>query len=270
MAYSKSAIQLTGQVFGNLTALRRAGSLPRKNGGAFALWLCRCTCGQEVVCRGDKLRKGNLKSCAVNGHRWIYRRPATTAALTRSERHSWEKMWQRCADKKHKGYKNYGGRGITICERWKSFANFLEDMGKKPAPDYTIERIDVNGNYEKTNCRWAAKAEQRRNMRRSVYVELDGKRKLLIDVVSELGLKRSIVYGRLKNGWTLENALAVPVRQGNVKNAVSVRQGKAKYVMLVYKPTPFPFVVSDLAWKNELPHTAACWCELNKNEESNK
>lgn len=214
MAYSKFATPLAGKVFGYLTVLQRAGSERKKSGGAFALWLCRCTCGQEVVARAQRLVSGRRKACARNGHRWVAPRvpgPGTKRQMHRSEHQSWESMWKRCTDSKHKGYKNYGGRSITVCGRWNSFELFLEDMGPKPTPQHTIERKDTNGNYEPNNCRWATRKEQARNQRRSVYVEYQGEKLLLLDLADRLGLSRNVIYQRLKLGWSLDDALSVAV-----------------------------------------------------------
>jgi len=134
------------------------------------------------------------------------------AARHKPEYQSWEHMKQRCYSIKHKNYKNYGGRGVMICDRWKDFQNFLADMGPKPTPRHTIERIDTNGHYEPGNCRWATNGEQQRNRRDTVFVDYrNGKRKL-VELCEELGLKREVVYGRIKMGWTVYDALHIPVR----------------------------------------------------------
>jgi len=160
---------------------------------------------------GHDLRRGERKACGIN-HFW---RAPKYGGLTQkylSEYKTWTSMWDRCTKRKVRNYKNYGGRGIKVCNRWKSFAAFMEDMGPKPTSDLMIERDDSNGNYEPTNCRWATNAEQQRNRRNSVYVEYEGRRMLLIDVVAKLGLTRSVVIGRLKGGWSLDAALSIPVR----------------------------------------------------------
>lgn len=120
-------------------------------------------------------------------------------------------MRARCLDEKNAKYPIYGGRGITICERWNEFKNFMFDMGRKPDPKFTIEREDVNGNYESTNCKWISRKDQGRNKRNSVFVTYRGKKMLLIDLVEELGLSKRLVYERLKLGWTLAQAIALPV-----------------------------------------------------------
>lgn len=200
-------ISLAGQTFGSMTVLRRAGT-SRK----YATWLCCCTCGVEVVVRGDRLRRGLRRTCAVNGHYSWKIEGGTLEQRYPSEYNSWRRMRERCRAKKGKHYRLYVSRGIKVCDRWeKSFAHFLTDMGCKPTPRHTIDRHpNNNGNYEPANCRWATKSEQGRNTRRSIYVDRDGERMLLVDLVEKLGLKRENIYGRLKLGWSLEDALSIP------------------------------------------------------------
>lgn len=206
--------RLEGQVFGNLTAISRVRAAPRseRRSNRNAMWLVRCTCGQELTVRTDNLTLGRQKSCTIAGHYWSTVGATYLWKKYPSEYGTWQHLRARCFDEKDDKYRIYGARGITVCERWSEFENFLADMGPKPTPRHTIERKDVNGNYEPDNCRWATRAEQARNLRRTVYVEHNGERRLLIDVADGLGLNRQMVYGRLKNGWSLEDALTIPVR----------------------------------------------------------
>lgn len=148
-------------------------------------------------------------------------------------------MRDRCNDPGHKNYKNYGARGITIDPRWSEFKNFMLDMGRKPDRKFTIEREDVNGNYEPKNCKWISRADQGRNKRNSVFITYNGKRMLLIDLVEELGLSRSTVYGRLQGGWTLAQAIALPIRPTK-PHRPHVKGGRKKVVAyrkkLFYEP----------------------------------
>lgn len=112
---------------------------------------------------------------------------------------SWCAMRQRCAYPKHAQYAAYGARGIRVCERWSSFENFLADMGERP-DSMTIERIDTNGNYEPSNCRWATMPEQQRNRRTTIKVTRDGVTKCVRDWCIELGLNPDVVYGRIRRG----------------------------------------------------------------------
>lgn len=200
-------VPMEGKRFGALLVLRRAPRTHRQ-----ADWVCRCDCGTECIKRGYMLRQNRIKSCGQAGCSWWAFKATPEPKLKPAEYQSWRHMHRRCTAKSGKHHRSYAGRGITVCERWKSFENFLADMGPKPTPKYTIDRINNNGNYEPGNCRWATPAEQSRNMRHNIYVEHDGERVLLMDVVERLGLKRMVVYGRLKNGWSLEAALGTPVR----------------------------------------------------------
>lgn len=204
---------LTGQVFGNLTALAREGS---KRG--CAAWRCRCICGQEILIASTVLVLGRQKSCAVNGHYFANATGTGYAERYPSEYQSWESMRKRCRQKTHQKYPMYGGAGITVCERWDSFPNFLADMGEKPTPKHTIDRYpDNRGNYEPGNCRWATPGQQSRNMKNNVYVEYEGGRILLMDLVKIFNKPLGVVYGRLKNGWPLGNALTRAVRHHRKK-----------------------------------------------------
>jgi hypothetical protein len=223
--------RLNGMTFGNLVVLHRAG-----HRGKFAAWMCRCTCGVERVVGGQHLRRGKIRSCNTNGHRWKIDRPITLPAEYPSEHQSWSSMHERCGNPNHKKYNVYGGRGITICERWDDFKNFMLDMGRKPDPKFTIERRDVNGNYEPGNCCWIARKDQGRNRRNSVFVVYQGKRMLLLDLVEELGLSRGVVYARLKAGWTLAQAIALPVKSYQ-KRPRKKRLQNAKPVVTL-PPTP--------------------------------
>lgn len=205
-------VSLLGKQFGFLTVIERAGSWTRRGIKKGACWRCVCTCGQQVVVQGRVLRRGKRKACCVNGHRFWTGGRGGLVRKHPSEYSSFKKMHERCKNKKHHRYKRYGARGVTVCARWKTFANFLADMGPKPSRKHSIERKNNDGNYEPGNCVWATSAEQSRNTSRSVFVVYQGERLLLMDLCARFGVNRSIVYGRLKSSWSLEAALFTPVR----------------------------------------------------------
>jgi hypothetical protein len=161
---------LTGNRYGRLTALSFAGIVPYgRKGHSGAAWRCRCDCGTEIITPRKSLSEGNTKSCGC------YHRDLVTALNTthgQAGKHTktgawmtWQGIKSRCSNPKLKSYKSYGGKGVTVCDRWKnSFENFLADMGERPE-GYSIERLDPFGNYEPDNCTWIPLADQWKNKR---------------------------------------------------------------------------------------------------------
>lgn len=178
LSSSKLSDKLDGRVFGRLTVLRRVGSDKRHN----AVWLCLCECGKEHRTISHRLTTGNVRSCGC-----LFLDAVSTHGMSRTrEYRSWMKMRRRCSNLKDDNYKNYGGRGIKVCDRWlDSFDAFYADMGPRPRGT-SLDRINNNGNYEPANCRWATSKAQLNNTRRCKVVEIDGQEMSLTDAIALL------------------------------------------------------------------------------------
>ena len=122
-------------------------------------------------------------------------------------------MNSRCDNSDDHSYADYGGRGIRVCQRWQSFDLFLSDMGPRPGPGYSIERVDVNGDYTPDNCIWATKSEQARNKRNSIWIEFNGERLHIKEWAERTGIRRATLrYRYIKKGWSAERTLTTPLR----------------------------------------------------------
>jgi hypothetical protein len=157
-------IDLTGETFGRLLVLKRLGTESGHN-----KWRCRCECGQTIEAIGCNLRSGHTKSCGCWNLEVLRTRSVTHGHARKGARsrtyESWAAMIARCTNPNYPDWQHYGGRGVSVCERWKQFEHFLDDMGERP-PNKTIDRWpDKDGSYEPDNCRWATSSEQNRNRR---------------------------------------------------------------------------------------------------------
>ncbi len=205
-------IDLSGQKFGKLTVIVRITNVNSKQ----IKWLCDCDCGQTTTVQRGNLKNGHTQSCGClrkekgivnntqHGHYKNGQQPITYS--------SWAKVIQRCANSNNKDYHNYGGRGITMCKRWLKFENFLEDMGEPPAGK-SIDRIDNNKGYYKSNCRWATRKQQNRNKRNNRLITFNGKTQCLPAWAEETGINIRTLWSRINRGWSTEKTLTTPVRR---------------------------------------------------------
>lgn len=187
---------LSGQRFGRLTVLDKAND--RMKNGAVR-WICRCDCGKSATVSGQSLRNGVSTSCGC-----FHREALTARNLTHGKTRSrvyraWANMIQRCRNPKSSHWREYGERGISICERWQCFANFYADMGDPPNGT-TLDRIDVNGNYEPLNCRWVTQSMQVGNRRNSITIVVDGRSVLLSEWARKSGTPYTTAYARYRTG----------------------------------------------------------------------
>lgn len=145
----------------------------------------------------------------------------------RAEYLAWSNMIARCCRVSHPDFKNYGGRGITVCNRWRSFHNFLTDMGPRPGPNMTLERANNHKGYNPTNCLWASRASQNRNHRRNVVVEYKGVKYCVTDLAKKFDIEPNTLKSRLASGWTLNDALSTKSssKHGSVTKPDRVAKG---------------------------------------------
>lgn len=201
-------IDLTGKQFGRWKVVRYAGP-----SAMCAKWLCKCECGNERELFSSSLISGRSRSCGCwvsglvssastkHGHNRISGQSPTYK--------SWRAMLRRCTDKSHRNYAIYGGKGVAVCRRWLKFANFLADMGERP-DGKTLDRIDGNKDYCKSNCRWSSPMEQANNMSVNRKLTYKGRTQNVAQWSRELGINANTIRVRLHKGWSIWKALGVP------------------------------------------------------------
>jgi len=206
-------IDLTGQRFGRLVVVGRADPPVGKWGSA--IWHCRCDCGRETDVSGHSLRQGHTGSCGC-----LQKERVVAAHITHGKSGSrlyatWRAMLQRCEKQYDKSYDDYGGRGITVCEEWHDFANFMQWAERTGYHEgLSIDRIDVNEGYNPVNCRWATMHEQSRNKRNNVNIVYHGVTRCLSDWAATLGINVGVLWMRIFGyGWDVERAFTTPVRK---------------------------------------------------------
>lgn len=218
--FSRKRIDLRGKMFGRWEVVGD----PVKGTANALWWLCRCVCGVERRVKGQSLRDGVSVSCgcyqregAAKQAIRIGKANRTHGMTNSSEWNAWARMKQRCYDPKTPGFERYGGRGVKMCERWQNFENFFADMGEKPTPEHSIDRIDNDGDYEPSNCRWATCQQQQRNRRDNIVVTHDGKTQCVSAWAEEYGICHHVLGMRLRRGWDMIRALSQPVKRGRPK-----------------------------------------------------
>lgn len=192
---------IKGEKHGYLTAIK---FIRKVRGNQY--WLFRCDCGSRKRIRSDNVLNGITRSCGC--YRKINNKNLfSTHGMTDSSTYrTWNSMRMRCGNKKDPSYKNYGGRGITVCKRWDKFENFYEDMGERPE-ETTLDRIDNGGEYKKENCRWATVRQQHNNTRVNHFISHEGKTKTIAQWARVAKISYNTLWYRVNCGWSVEKAL---------------------------------------------------------------
>lgn len=193
--------ELSGQKFGRLTVVNQAD-----NKSGRVCWKCECECGNIKTISAQTLLNGGTKSCGCLRQEMVAQKNTKHGKSIRGqvtpEYLTWCEIIKRTENPSCLGFKNYGGRGISICKEWReSFAAFLNDMGKKPTPLHSIERIDNNKNYCPENCKWVTRDVQNKNKRNTISITHQGISLCAKDWAERNNIKPSTVYGRLSKGW---------------------------------------------------------------------
>lgn len=212
-------LDLTGQRFGRFTVVR---PVEKRNG--LTMWLCRCDCGKEKEIRTTHLRNGRSKSCCCYAEETLRNRSDFYPKELRVKRlyRIWHNMTERCNNKNNAGFKNYGGRGITVCSEWnnyETFARWALNNGYKD--NLTIDRIDNDSGYSPNNCRWATMEDQVRNRRNNRYETINGTTKTVAEWAREYRVNAKTVTERLDRGLDIKSALSKESYQG--RNKVQIK-----------------------------------------------
>lgn len=197
-------IDLTGKIFERLLIIKRVDN----NKWRQSCWLCRCSCGKEVIVCSGNLKSGQTKSCGCLKLKHGHTKNGKKTGLYRS----WQNMIDRCTNTNNKHWKDYSGRGIIVCERWLRFENFLKDMPEWK-PRLMLERRNNNKGYYKSNCYWATPKQQARNRRNNHLVLCFGKTQIIMKWSEETGIPAQTIQWRITHGWSPERALTEPVRK---------------------------------------------------------
>lgn len=216
-------MSLIGSSFGRWVVVSDAPPYISPKGAIYAKYMCKCSCGNTKSVRESSLLDGDSQSCGCLAKEKASARVKTHGLSKHPLYNVHHGMLRRCYDESRKDYKHYGGRGISVCERWRDSDNgliqFIEDMYSTFEDGLELDRIDVNGDYSKENCRWATRRTQVINRRQfgtnfdTHYIEFNGKRLCISQWGEELGINPKVIVDRIgKLGWSIDRALSTPVR----------------------------------------------------------
>ena len=223
-------IDMTGRKYGRYTVLEKI----RKHNKWY--WVCKCECGNIKEVNGSFLRNGMIQSCGCL-HRDMMKTKTKHGMINTKLYYTWMNMIERCRNPRNKAYKNYGGRGIVVCEEWKSdFMVFYKwAISNGYDEKLTLDRIDVNGNYEPSNCRWITNKEQQNNRRNNHYVTFNGETHTITEWGEITGLGAKNIHNRIVNyHWNIEKALTIPIGKRRKGKILQIDK-KTKDVIAEYK-----------------------------------
>jgi|CXWL01.1.fsa_nt_gi hypothetical protein len=206
-------IDVSGQTFHRLTVIE----IDSRNKYGHVMWRCKCICGKIVIASGILIRRGGVKSCGC------WRREGKSKGNWKhgTAKEKWYSVWHgmmdRCYNPNHPAYKNYGKRGIKVCFRWHDPRTFFKDMGYKPEPGLSIERVDNNLGYSPENCRWSTFMEQGKNRRNNHLIAYNSEVRHLSEWARIYHLSNSTLSYRIKSNWTIKRALNEPIRNNGHK-----------------------------------------------------
>jgi hypothetical protein len=213
---SKRFLNLTGKRFGKLTVIEIADPYVKPNGKRVTRWMCKCDCGtvKAMVMNVANRRINSSCGCARRLTASVkFRKHGEAGPLTKTaEYRAWAAMISRCENRREKTWVDYGGRGISVCDRWRnSFETFLSDMGRRPSGT-SLDRINNSLGYSPENCRWATFTEQQRNKRNNHFLTFNGESLCISEWTERMGGSGSLIYNRLKKGWSIEKILTTPIQ----------------------------------------------------------
>lgn len=208
-------LDLRGEVYGHLTVVSRSDDHIFPSGQRARMWRCKCDCGNMIIVDGRNLRSGHTQSCGcIRSERKIKHGDCLSGKQPRMYR-IWAGMRARCNSPNSVHYKEYGARGISVCEEWRDYSKFKEWAIKNGYEDsLTLDRIDVNGDYSPENCRWASWRTQQNNSRRNVVIEHGGQRHTLSEWAEIYGIPYKTFWYRIRSGWSFDKASSTPLRGG--------------------------------------------------------
>lgn len=218
---------IQGQKFNKLLVVKETEQRECGN----IVWECLCECGKTTYASGTSIKRGNKKSCGCLHKESMQKLMSTHGKSKTAEYRSWCSMINRCSNKNSDDYKDYGGRGIKVCDRWRNdFTEFLKDMGERPSKLHSIDRIDVDGDYDPTNCRWDDKKEQAENRRNNLYYEYKGEILSINEWANKYNMSPKLLYARLNTqGWSIEKSLTTKLNGSNKQHKLTKENRKDIY-----------------------------------------